>query len=148
MLFRSYSFTASDIGADTFSLFSVSGGSFGTISNFTVNSNTGAGSFKVTFGTGASTVISLKLQDDDGGVSNQLTLTATIQLLNNAPTNISLSPASVSENVASGTVVGTLSSTDPDGIVIKRRPQKAANLGKDKKSSDFVLKYSHDEKTY
>ena len=103
---HTYSFTASDIGADTFSLFSVSGGSFGTISNFTVNSNTGAGSFKVTFGTGASTVISLKLQDDDGGVSNQLTLTATIQLLNHAPTNISLSPASVSENVASGLSLG------------------------------------------
>jgi len=115
---HTYAFTASDIGADTFSLFSVSGGSFGTISDFAVNSTTGAGSFKVTFGAGASTVISLTLQDDDGGVSNQLTLTATIQLLNNAPTNISLSPASVSENAASGTVVGTLSSADPDGDAV------------------------------
>jgi hypothetical protein len=88
------------------------------VSEFTINSVTGAGSFKVTFGAGASTVIRLRLQDDDSGLSNELTLTATIQLLNNAPTNISLSPSAVSENAAVGTVVGSLSSTDPDGDAV------------------------------
>jgi hypothetical protein len=112
---HTYSFTASDVGADTFSVSSVSGGTFGTVSDFTINSATGAGTFKVTFGKGASTVIRLRLQDDDSGQSNELTLTATIQLLNNAPTNITLSPASVSENLAVGTVVGDFSTTDPDG---------------------------------
>jgi fibronectin-binding autotransporter adhesin len=44
-----------------------------------------------------------------GGTGNDVVLT----VLNHAPTDIALSPASVPENSANGTVVGALSDTDP-----------------------------------
>ncbi|MBM4074858.1 MAG: cadherin repeat domain-containing protein, partial [Planctomycetes bacterium] len=51
---------------------------------------------------------------DQGGLSVQQVFTILITNVNQPPTNISLSASSIIENLASGTTVGTLSTTDPD----------------------------------
>ncbi|MFI5452870.1 YDG domain-containing protein [Pedobacter sp. UC225_61] len=51
---------------------------------------------------------------DQGGLSFEKTVTITINNVNEAPTNIALSASSISENVATNSTVGTLSSTDVD----------------------------------
>jgi Bacterial Ig domain/Cadherin domain/RTX calcium-binding nonapeptide repeat (4 copies) len=51
---------------------------------------------------------------DTGGLSFEKVFTISVTNVNEAPTDIGLSPASVPENEVSGTDVGTLSSTDPD----------------------------------
>ncbi len=51
---------------------------------------------------------------DFGGLSYEEAFAVTINNLNEAPTNISLSASAVNENVASNTAVGALTSTDPD----------------------------------
>ncbi len=51
---------------------------------------------------------------DQSGLWYEEALTVTISNVNESPTNISLSLASVSENVAGNTTIGTLSTTDPD----------------------------------
>ena len=70
------------------------------------------------FSAGEASHISLALDDtgtpyvayQDGGNGDK----ATVMRLNNAPTDLDLSTNSVSEEQAFGTVVGTLSSSDPD----------------------------------
>lgn len=51
---------------------------------------------------------------DQGGLTIEKQFTVTVTDINEAPTAILLSPAVVAENQLAGTVVGTLSSTDPD----------------------------------
>jgi len=51
---------------------------------------------------------------DQSGAFVEKVLPISILNVNESPTNISLSASSVAENVAAGTLVGTLSSTDPD----------------------------------
>jgi ELWxxDGT repeat protein len=51
---------------------------------------------------------------DQSGAFVEKVLPISILNLNESPTNISLSASTVAENVAAGTLVGTLSSTDPD----------------------------------
>ncbi len=51
---------------------------------------------------------------DQGSLSYEKTFTITISDVNETPTDIALSASSVNENVAAGSTVGTLSSTDPD----------------------------------
>ena len=51
---------------------------------------------------------------DQGTLFYEKAFTITINNLNEAPTDISLSSTTVNENVAANTTVGTLSSTDPD----------------------------------
>ena len=51
---------------------------------------------------------------DQGGLWTEKTFTISITNVNESPTDISLSAASVGEYLPSGTVVGTLSTTDPD----------------------------------
>ena len=51
---------------------------------------------------------------DQGGLSTEQALTITVTDVNEAPTAIALSSSTVAENQAVGTVVGQLSSTDPD----------------------------------
>ena len=51
---------------------------------------------------------------DAGGLSFEKDFTIYVNDVNEAPTDISLSPAAVDENAANNTVVGTLSTTDPD----------------------------------
>ncbi len=59
---------------------------------------------------------SVRVETTDGdNVSFAKSFTISIVNVNEAPTNIGLSNASVDENMPTGTVVGTLSTTDPDG---------------------------------
>ena len=51
---------------------------------------------------------------DQGGLSFERSFTITVTDVNEAPTGLALSNASVAENRPSGTAVGTLSTTDPD----------------------------------
>src|SRR5437868_2610829 len=51
---------------------------------------------------------------DQGGASVEKQFTITINDVNEAPTDITLSNSSVNENQSSGTTVGSFSSTDPD----------------------------------
>jgi ELWxxDGT repeat protein len=57
---------------------------------------------------------------DQSGAFVEKVLPITINNLNETPTNISLSASSVNENIPAGSLVGTLSSTDPDS---SRTPQ-------------------------
>ncbi|MFM6007504.1 MAG: hypothetical protein ACKPB7_30305, partial [Sphaerospermopsis kisseleviana] len=52
---------------------------------------------------------------DQGGLEFEKTFVVNINDLNEAPTNLALSATTVNENVGSNTVIGTFSSTDPDG---------------------------------
>jgi hypothetical protein len=51
---------------------------------------------------------------DNGGSSVEKAFTITVNDLNEAPTDISLSKTVVAENTAAGTIIGTLSGSDPD----------------------------------
>jgi hypothetical protein len=51
---------------------------------------------------------------DSGGLTRDKTFTITVTNVNEVPTDIALSGSNVAENLASGTLVGTLSATDPD----------------------------------
>jgi len=57
---------------------------------------------------------------DQSGAFVEKVLPITINNVNETPTNISLSASSVNENIPAGSLVGTLSSTDPDS---SRTPQ-------------------------
>lgn len=68
---KHYTFTTTDPGTDTFSVLATSGGAVGTVSNLVIDSNTGAGSFDVSFSDGiAISTVSVQLQDSDGDPSN------------------------------------------------------------------------------
>ncbi len=58
----------------------------------------------------------VKVVDDLGG-EDTVTINVTIDAVNDAPTDITLSNSSVAENQPAGTAVGTLSSTDVDSAV-------------------------------
>ncbi|MES1245462.1 MAG: cadherin domain-containing protein [Acidobacteriota bacterium] len=51
---------------------------------------------------------------DSGGLFFEKVFTITVTNLNEAPTDIALSPSAVDENMPSGTAVGTFSTSDPD----------------------------------
>jgi hypothetical protein len=55
---------------------------------------------------------------DAGGLFYEGTFTITITNVNEAPTDITLSSASISENVPTGTTIGTFSATDQEGGVM------------------------------
>lgn len=63
--------------------------------------------------TGARTVRYV-LTDGDGGTSSNYDTTVTVTAVNDAPTDLALSANTVAENATNGTVVGTVSGTDPD----------------------------------
>ncbi|WHZ26464.1 MAG: hypothetical protein OJF51_001259 [Nitrospira sp.] len=63
--------------------------------------------------TGARTV-RFVLTDGDGGTSANYDTTVAVSAVNDAPTSLSLSGTTVAENAANGTVVGTITGTDPD----------------------------------
>ena len=58
--------------------------------------------------------IRFALSDGDGGTSANYDVSANVVAVNDAPTDLSLSANTVAENVANGTVVGTITATDPD----------------------------------
>ena len=51
---------------------------------------------------------------DQGGLSFEKVLAISVTNINETPTNLSLSNSSIAENLAIGTVIGNLSTTDPD----------------------------------
>ncbi|WP_051289625.1 cadherin domain-containing protein [Dolichospermum circinale] len=53
---------------------------------------------------------------DQGGLSFEKQLTIGVSNVNETPTNLTLSNSTVAENQVSGTVVGNLSTTDPDTV--------------------------------
>lgn len=60
---------------------------------------------------------SIRVRTSDGNLSYQKIFSITVTDENEAPDNITLSSTSVQENQPINTVVGTLSSTDPDGDI-------------------------------
>ena len=60
---------------------------------------------------GPATII---LTVDDGNTSTQITFAVTVTAVNDVPDDITLSGSVVDENSASGTLIGTVSGTDPD----------------------------------
>ena len=66
--------------------------------------------------TGAATV-TYSVRDGDGDVSAPASVAITVKPVNHAPTDITLSNASVDENAA-GAVIGMLSTTDVDGWIL------------------------------
>jgi VCBS repeat-containing protein len=60
-------------------------------------------------------IFTFTVSDGAGGTIDATTFNITITAVNDASTDILLSATSVSENALSGTPVGTLSATDPDG---------------------------------
>lgn len=58
---------------------------------------------------------SVRIQtQDQGGLTFQKVFTVNVNNLNEAPTDLNLSASSINENVVANTVVGTLSTVDPD----------------------------------
>src|SRR6185369_15028348 len=51
---------------------------------------------------------------DAGGLFFEKVFTISVNNVNDAPTDLALTPSSVAENQPSGTTVGSFSSTDPD----------------------------------
>ena len=76
---KSYSFTSSDPGDDTFSRTSQSCGANGTLSNSAFNSASGVGSFDCTFPDGpANSTVSVQVGDSDGDDGNVSTVAAVV----------------------------------------------------------------------
>jgi hypothetical protein len=70
---KSYTFTTSDPGTDTFTIVATSGGSVGTVSNLVFDAATGAGSFDVTFSDGpAISTVSVRLKDSDNDLQSNV----------------------------------------------------------------------------
>jgi hypothetical protein len=88
---------------------------------FNINSTTGAITFKTApdFEVPKDTVNADNVYDiiviaSDGLLETEKPISITVTNVNDAPTNISLSGSTVLENSGIGTLIGTLSSTDPD----------------------------------
>ncbi len=82
-------------------------------SSFTLNAD---GSFSYTPAADFSGTDSFTYRVSDGSsLSNIATVSIQVDPVNDAPTDLSLSANTVAENAANGTVVGTVSGTDPDG---------------------------------
>jgi hypothetical protein len=97
---KSYTFTTSDPGQDTFSLVSESCGANGTLSNAAFNGTTGAGSFDCTFADGpASSIVSVQVKDSDDANSN--TDTITVAIANVAPTATFAATSPINEGSSS-----------------------------------------------
>ncbi|OQW55470.1 MAG: hypothetical protein A4S14_12520 [Proteobacteria bacterium SG_bin9] len=94
-------------GASNFTLLDDAGGRFGISGGNLVV--TGALNFEAA----ASHDVTVRVTDA-GGLSYDKTFTVNVGNVNETPTNILLSGATVAENSANGTVVGSLSAIDPD----------------------------------
>ncbi|MGE0468789.1 MAG: cadherin domain-containing protein [Nitrospira sp.] len=84
---------------------------------FAVNSSTGeitvANGALLDYDTATNHSITVRVTDS-GGLTYDETFTINLTNVNETPTDLSLSANTVAENAANGTVVGTLSGTDPD----------------------------------
>ncbi|MDH5193972.1 MAG: DUF4347 domain-containing protein [Nitrospira sp.] len=95
----------------TYSLTDTAGG------RFAINSATGqltvADGSLLNYESAASHTVTVRVTDS-GGQSYDETFTINLSNVNEGPTDLSLSANTVAENAATGTVVGTVSGTDPD----------------------------------
>lgn len=66
---------------------------------------------------GTARTVSFKIKDGGNAESAAVTKDIAVTPVNDTPTDIALSYASVAENAVSGTTIGTLSTADPDGDV-------------------------------
>ena len=94
-------------GASNFSLVDDAGG------RFTVSGGSLVVAGALNFEAATSHDVTVRVTDP-GGLSYDKTFTINVGNVNEAPTNILLSGATVAENSANGTVVGSLSAIDPD----------------------------------
>jgi hypothetical protein len=109
------SFTTSDVDSgDTFTYQLYDTATYPDNNSFTLTSG---GILKngvlFDFETKTSYTISVRTTDA-GGLTYDGTFTINVTNQNESPTNINLSSSSISENVPTGTTIGTLSTTDPD----------------------------------
>jgi large repetitive protein len=107
-----FSSTDPDPG-DTFTYSLVSGLGDADNTSFTIVGNALRTAATFDFETKSTYSIQVRTTDSAGNFLEE-TFTITVTDANEAPTDISLSTSSVPENKPAGTVVGTLSSTDPD----------------------------------
>jgi hypothetical protein len=109
------SFTTSDVDSgDTFTYQLHDTANYPDNNSFTLTSG---GSLRngVVFNFEAKTSYTIRVRTTDaGGLTYDGTFTINVTNQNEAPTNINLSSSSISENVPTGTTIGTLSATDPD----------------------------------
>ena len=128
---------SSAVNSFTYSLISGNGTNDADNSSFTIS-----GSSLVTSGTfNYETKSSLKvyLQVNDGVASYAKALTLTVSDVNETPTDISLTSTSVVENVAVGTQVGTLSTTDPDSSNTFTYSLVSSNDARDDDNGSFTV---------
>ncbi|WP_417040653.1 cadherin domain-containing protein [Cylindrospermopsis raciborskii] len=98
--------------------YSISGGADQSL--FTINANTGvlsfvnAPNFEVPTDVGTNNVYNLQIQVTDGNNPVTQDLIINVTNVNETPTDLTLSATTIAENQAIGTVVGNLSTTDPD----------------------------------
>ena len=146
---KSYGFTASDPGDDTFSVVTQTCGANGTLSNPAFDGGTGSGSFDCTFPDGPnSSDVSVQLADSDGANSN--TDTITVAIANVAPTvdakedqtvlfldTVSLAPATFADVGIPDTHSATIDWDD--GIVEAGSITQGAGSGSVSGSHDYAL---------
>jgi hypothetical protein len=99
--------------ANTFTYSLVSGGGATDNSLFTITNNQLKTNAVFNFETKNSYSIRVKTTDQ-GGLSFEKQLTIAVSNVNETPTNLTLSNSAVAENKVLGTVVGNLTTTDPD----------------------------------
>jgi VCBS repeat-containing protein len=111
--------TASDADTRQTLAYSIVGGA--DAAKFTINSSTGALSFvsapnyEAPTDSGGNNIydVTVQVSDGNGGVDSQA-ISVTVTAVNERPTDLSLSANTVAEHAANGTVVGTVSGSDPD----------------------------------
>jgi len=111
--------TASDADTRQTLAYSIVGGA--DAAKFRINSSTGALSFvsapnyEAPTDSGGNNVydVTVQVSDGSGGVDSQA-ISVTVTAVNERPTDLSLSANTVAEHAANGTVVGTVTGSDPD----------------------------------
>ena len=99
--------TDADGGTMTYAI--TSGGA-----NLNINGSTLRATSSFNYETTTSQSVTIRVTDD-GGLTYDETFTINVTDVNEAPTDITLSNASVAENAGADATVGTLSTTDPEG---------------------------------
>jgi hypothetical protein len=112
---KSYSFTVSDPGDDTFSVVSQSCGTDGTLFNPTFDNLTGAGSFDCTFPDGpATTSVNVTVSDDDADSgSDSVAVTVNNVVPTIASITVPLDPVNINDQ---SSFIVDVSFTDPAGV--------------------------------
>ena len=112
--------TATDVDAGQSLTYSIAGGA--DAAQFTIDGNTGelrfasVPNYEVPTDSGGNNVydVTVQVSDKNGGTDTQA-MAVTVANTNETPTDLALSANTVTEHAANGTVVGTVSGTDPDG---------------------------------